>query len=461
MSTPVPPHAEIPKSLEAETAVLSSIMVEPLSLDKVTEFLRPEDFFSQRGQFIFKAMLDLSGEGRPVDLVTLSEILRGKISAQELAALADGVPDFAHVEEHARIIKDKSILRQLIAIASQAQTEAFGTPPPPKRKGDPAPPPLTPREVLEGVERRVFELAESGLHTSFVPIKTVVEENLKTMEQVGLNRAHITGLATDFTKLDEYTCGFHPGELIYLAGRPGTGKTSFALAMTVNIAKLGKTVGFFSIEMAREQLGMRLVCAEAQIDIQKYRRGYLRKDDFGPLSEAVESLSHLPIYIDDAPNLDVLELRTKCRRLKREKGLDIVFIDYIGLLRPHGRFENRNLELGAISRSLKALAKEIGIPVIALSQLSRNPERRREKDARPQLSDLRESGNLEQDADLVILIHREKEDPTKPEAHKNQAEIIIAKQRNGPTGTFYLAFIKELALFMNRESSDTFVGEVS
>jgi replicative DNA helicase len=288
----------------------------------------------------------------------------------------------------------------------------------------------------------------------------VVEENLKTLEQMGANRAHITGIATDFTKLDEYTCGFHPGELVYLAGRPGTGKTSFALAMTVNIAKLGKTVGFFSIEMAREQLGMRLVCGEAQIDIQKYRRGYLRKDDYGPFAEAVDTLSRLPIYIDDAPNLDVLELRTKCRRLKREKGLDIVFIDYIGLLRPHGRFENRNLELGAMSRSLKALAKEIQTPIIALSQLSRNPERRKGIDAKPALSDLRESGNLEQDADLVILIHREKEDPTKPEAHKNQAEIIIAKQRNGPTGSFHLAFIKELALFMNRESSDTFVGEI-
>ena len=458
MSSPFP-DAEIPKSLEAETAVLSSIMVEPLSLDKVTEFLRAEDFFGQRNQFIFKAMLDLSGEGRPVDLVTLAEALKGKVTPQELGALADGVPDFAHVEEHARIIKDKSTLRRLIQIAAQAQKEAFGAPPPPRRKGEPAPPPLTPREVLEGVEQRIFELAEASVRTSFVPLREVVAENLKTLEQMGANRAHITGIATDFSKLDEYTCGFHPGELVYLAGRPGTGKTAFALAMTVNIAKLGKTVGFFSIEMAREQLGMRLVCAEAQIDIQKYRRGYLRKDDYGPFAEAVETLSHLPIYIDDAPNLDVLELRTKCRRLKREKGLDIVFVDYIGLLRPHGRFENRNLELGAISRSLKALAKEISMPVVALSQLSRNPERRREKDAKPQLSDLRESGNLEQDADLVILIHREKEDPTQPEAHKNQAEIIIAKQRNGPTGSFHLAFIKELALFMNRDS-DAFVGEI-
>jgi replicative DNA helicase len=459
MSAPLP-DAELPKSLEAETAVLSSILVEPLSLDRVTEFLRPDDFFSQRNQFIFDAMLTLSGDGRPVDLVTLSEALKGKVTPEELGALADGVPDFAHVEEHARIVKDKAILRRLIEIASMAQKEAFGVPPKPKRKGDPPPAPLTPREVLEGVEKRIFELAESGLRTSFVPLKTIVEENLKTLETMGMNRAHITGIASDFTKLDEYTCGFHGGELVYLAGRPGSGKTSFALAMAVNMAKAGRSVGFFSIEMAREQLGMRLVCAEAQIDIQKYRRGYLRKDDYGPLAEAVETLAKIPIYIDDSPALDVLEMRTKCRRLKREKGLDIVFVDYIGLIRPHGRFENRNLELGAISRSLKALAKELSIPVIALSQLSRNPERRRERDAKPQLSDLRESGNLEQDADLVILLHREKEDPAKPEAHKNQAEIIIAKQRNGPTGSFHLAFIKELALFMNRDS-DAFVGEGS
>jgi replicative DNA helicase len=296
------------------------------------------------------------------------------------------------------------------------------------------------------------------MRTVFVPIKDVIKENLEALEKAHeRGGGYLQGVPTGFSKLDEYTTGFRGGELIFIAGRPGMGKTSFALSMALNMAKKGATVGFLSLEMPRDQLGLRLLCAESGVDLQKARSAYLGKQDFALFAEAVEVLHKLPIYIDDSSDLDVLSLRTKSRRLKKDKGLDIVFIDYIQLMRSHARFENRNLELGAMSRGMKALSKELSIPVVALSQLSRNPERRREKDARPQLSDLRESGNLEQDADLVLMIYRE-EMVKKDTDKKNQAEIIIAKQRNGPTGNFNVAFIKEAALFMDLASEGDYFG---
>ena len=440
-------EVEVPKSLDAEASVLASILLDGQSLYRVSDFLRAEDFYSEKHQTIYRGILELVEAGGNIDLVTLAEQLKGRLDAAEIAELTDTVPDFAHIEDYAQIIKQKSTLRSLIEVSSRTIGECFGA-------GRDV------KEILDEAEGRIFEIAESSIRTAFVPLNDILKENLKALEKAGERGGFLTGIPTGFDKLDEYTSGFRGGELIFVAGRPGMGKTSFALSMALNMAKKGYTTGVLSLEMPKEQLGLRLLCAEAQVDLQKARAGYLGKQDYSLLAEAMGVLHKLPIYIDDDPNLDILSLRTKCRRLKRDKGLDIVFVDYIQLMRSHTRFENRNLELGAMSRGMKALAKELAMPVVALSQLSRNPERRREKDARPQLSDLRESGNLEQDADLVLMIYREelvKKDTDK----KNQAEIIIAKQRNGPTGNFHVAFIKELALFMNRESeSDTFAGEI-
>jgi replicative DNA helicase len=438
---------EVPKSLDAEVSVLASILLDGQSLYRVSDFLRAEDFYSEKHQTLYRAILDLVELGRNVDLVTLADHLKDRMETSEIAALIDTVPDFAHIEDYAQIIKQKSTLRTLIEVSSKTIGECYSA-------GRDV------KEILDEAEGKIFAIAESSIRSAFVHIKPILNENLLALEQAGARGGFLTGIPTGFDKLDEYTSGLRGGELVFIAGRPGMGKTSFALSIALNMAKKGFTTGILSLEMPKEQLGLRLLCAEAQVDLQKARSGYLAKQDFSLLAEAVEELHKLPIYIDDDPNLDILSLRTKCRRLKRDKGLDIVFIDYIQLMRSHTRFENRNLELGAMSRGMKALSKELAIPVVALSQLSRNPERRREKDARPQLADLRESGNLEQDADLVLMIYREelvKHDTDK----KNQAEIIIAKQRNGPTGNFHVAFIKELALFMNRESeSDTFAGEV-
>jgi replicative DNA helicase len=439
---------EVPKSLDAEASVLGSILLDAQSLYRVADFLRAEDFYSEKYQTMYRGILDLVEAGRNVDLVTLADQLKGKLSLQEISALTDTVPDFAHIEDYARIIKQKSTLRTLIEVSSATIGECYKT-------GRDV------KEILDEAEGRIFEIAESGIRTAFIPIKEVITDNLKALEQAHeRGGGYLQGVPTGFSKLDEFTTGFRGGELIFIAGRPGMGKTSFALSMALNMAKKGASVGFLSLEMPRDQLGLRLLCAESGVDLQKARSAYLGKQDFALLGEATEVLQKLPIYIDDSSDLDVLSLRTKCRRLKKDKGLDIAFIDYIQLMRSYARFENRNLELGSMSRGMKGLSKELSIPVVALSQLSRNPERRREKDARPQLSDLRESGNLEQDADLVLMIYRE-EMVKKDTDKKNQAEIIIAKQRNGPTGNFHVAFIKEAALFMDLASEgDYFAGDI-
>lgn len=441
------PISGMPSNIEAEKSVLGSLLLDGGLIHNVVGMLKPEDFHMEVHREIFASMLRLVEKGKPLDILTLAEEMEGIKAfvqageADYLSSLIDHPPDILNIETYARIIKEKAILRELMALSHDLTRHCRQ-------------PEVEVENLLDEAESRIFQISEDTIQGGFVPLRDVVLHTIKEMEASERGKGLVTGIPSGFTKLDELTTGFHPGDLVYIAGRPGMGKTAFALSMALYMAlKKNHAVGFFSLEMSQEQLGMRLLCSQAQLDLSKMRAGYLSKEDLQKIIASADNLKDAPIYIDDSPILDILDMRAKARKLKREHQLDVLMIDYIQLMRAdkHGkrRFENRNLELGEISRNLKILAKELHIPVIALSQLSRQTERRA-KDARPQLADLRESGNLEQDADLVIFLYRD-ELYNENSPHKGMAEVIIGKQRNGPTGSFYLVFFKEYTLFMNRD----------
>ncbi|HPR63104.1 MAG TPA: replicative DNA helicase [Thermoanaerobaculia bacterium] len=436
--------SEVPRHVEAEKSLLAVVLLDEQTLNQVASFLRPEDFYLQEHQHIFGIMLELSQENKPIDLVTLKDELSRKGVLEKaggvayISGLVDMVPDVGNILTYADIVKEKATLRSLIHSSGEIIRMCLTG-----RQNA--------RSILDSAEKSVFDIAEGSLNRGFVSLRDVVADNLKMLEDMERGKGHVTGLPTGFIKLDDYTSGFQPGDLVIVAGRPGMGKTSFCLNVAQNMAiTYGYSVGFFSLEMSKEQLGYRLMCAEAEVDLQKMRAGFLSKEDYRHLAAATDKLSRARIFIDDTAGVDIIEVRSKARRLQKEHGLDAIMIDYLQLMRSHAKFENRNLELADISRNLKALSKELRIPVVALSQLSRQPERRG-KDSRPQLADLRESGALEQDADLVIFLYREeyykKEDT--PEDKKGLAEVIIAKQRNGPTGTAHLVFLQDYTKFMN------------
>ena len=430
----------LPHNLEAERSVLGAILIQNEACNLAVEIIRPEDFYRDAHRRIFDKMITLSERGTAIDFVTLKEELAksGELDAvggpAYIASLVDGVPRATNVEYYATIVKDKSVMRRLIGVSNRIAAEAYD--------GD-----QDAAELLDHAEHAIFSIAEGRLRTGFTSLYDIAQEGMKAIETAVEQKQMITGVPTGFVELDQLTSGLQRGDLIILAARPSMGKTSLAL----NIAqyagtKGGKTCGVFSLEMSKEQLFIRMLSCEAQIDGHKLRTGYLRSDDWGRLTAALGTLGHAKIYIDDTPSIGVLEMRAKCRRLAAEHGLDLLIIDYIQLMQGRGRFDNRTQELGAISRSLKGLAKELNCPIIVLSQLSRAPESR--SDHRPQLSDLRESGALEQDADVVLLIFRE-DVYNKETENENVAEIIIAKQRNGPIDTVKLAFIKERTKFEN------------
>jgi replicative DNA helicase len=356
-----------------------------------------------------------------------------------VASLADGVPRSANVEHYARIVKEKSTLRSLIFSANKILANAY------QAEDDPD-------VILDGAEKAIFEIAEDRVRAGFTPLRDLVQSSFATIEKLQQHKGMVTGVPTGFVDLDEMTSGLQPSDLVLVAARPSMGKTSFVLNIAQHVGiHTDMTVGFFSLEMSKEQLFMRMLTGEARIDAHRFRSGYLNEKDYGRLSHALGTLAEARVYIDDTASIGVLEMRAKARRLKAEHGLHLLIIDYIQLMSGRGRFESRQQELATISRSLKGLAKELNVPIVALSQLSRAPETR--SDHRPQLSDLRESGALEQDADLVMFIFREEQyrtDDGEPNTEaEGVAEIIVGKQRNGPTGSVKLAFVKEHTRFEN------------
>jgi replicative DNA helicase len=429
----------LPHNLEAERSVLGAILIHNDAFNHAAELITGRDFFRDAHRRIFEKMIALSERGEAIDLVTLKDELGRSGDLDQvggpayIASLVDGVPKALNVAHYARIVKEKATLRNLIYSANKILASAF------EAEDDAS-------AILDRAEQDIFSIAEDQIRPGFVSLKDLAHASFETIEKAHARQQLITGVPTGFADLDELTAGFQPSDLIIIAARPSMGKTSLALNIAQHVGlKAGLTVGFFSLEMAKEQLFLRLLTAEAGIDGHRLRTGFLGEKDWGKLSHALGTLSEAKIFIDDSSSIGVLEMRAKARRLKAEHDLHLLAVDYVQLMQGRGRFENRVQEVSSISRGLKGLAKELNIPVVVLSQLSRAPESQRR---RPQLSDLRESGALEQDADVVLLIYREDQyDAT--EENQGIAEIIVGKQRNGPTGTVRLAFIKEHTRFEN------------
>ena len=433
----------LPHNLEAERSVLGAILVHNDAFNQAVQVIDARDFYRDAHRRIFDKMVALSERHQAIDFVTLKEELSRGGDLDEVggpayvASLADGVPRATNVEYYARIVKEKSTLRNLIYAANKILTNAYEA----DQESD---------LILDEAESAIFSIADDRLKAGFVPMRDLVKESFPKIEQLFEQKRLITGVPTGFVDLDSMTRGFQAGDLIIIAGRPSMGKTSLVLNIAQYVALQPEhTVGVFSLEMSKESLFLRLLTSEAQIDSHRLMSGAIGQKDYSRISHALETLSAMRLHIDDTASLGVLEMRAKARRLQAEQhGLSLLVVDYIQLMNGRGRFENRTLELASISRSLKGLAKELNVPVVVLSQLSRAPEAR--ADHRPQLSDLRESGALEQDADVVLMIYREdayNRDPNHPDA--GTAEVIVAKQRNGPTGVVRLAFLREQTRFAN------------
>lgn len=431
-----------PQSLEAEVSVLGGVLLENEALSRVLEVVNEGDFYREAHRQIFSALLHLYERNEPADLITLSEVLKKRDALEEVGGieylnfLVNSVPTAANIAYYAKIIKEKSILRKLINRATEIINLGFGD------AGDVD-------ESLDRAERLIFEISEDRVRPSFFHIKDIIKASFKTIENLYEKKQLITGVPTGFTKLDALTSGLQPSDLIIVAGRPSMGKTALALNITQHAAiEGGIPSAIFSLEMAKEQLALRLLCSEAKVDAHRLRGGFLSETDWPKLTRAAGSLSEAPIFIDDTPGLTVLEMRAKSRRLKAEHNLGLVVVDYLQLMRGRANSETREQEISDISRSLKALAKELRLPVIALSQLNRKVEDR--GDRRPQLADLRESGAIEQDADVIIFLYRDEVyNRSEDNPHKGKAEIIVGKQRNGPTDKFELAFLDKYTCFEN------------
>ncbi|MDY7093097.1 MAG: replicative DNA helicase [Acidobacteriota bacterium] len=430
----------LPKSEEAERAVLAAVLLEPSMLPLISARLTSEDFYLERHRLVYQAMLDLQEGGTHIDLRTLQGGLEERMQLEAagglayLASLDIDLPDLSRVDSYAEIVKERSVRRRLVHAATETIRDCL--------EGG-----MVAEEALAKAEQTILGLGEESISRGFSSIGAVLEETVHDLED--RPGASLIGVPTGFREFDRITHGLNKGNLIIVAGRPGMGKTSLALNIAQHVAmREDRSVGIFSLEMSEQELALRMLCAEADISFTKLRSGLLSNQQWSRVHDAVRRTEHAPLFIDDSPNPTLLELSSKSRRLKAEKGLDVLILDYLQLMQAGGRYENRNLEIAAISRGLKQLAKELEIPVIALSQLSRNPERRT-GDHRPQLSDLRESGAIEQDADMVCFVYRDEvyhpDDPEK----KGLAELIIAKHRNGETGSVPLIFLGEVTSFKN------------
>ncbi|WP_195574001.1 replicative DNA helicase [Paenibacillus sp. 1001270B_150601_E10] len=432
-----------PQNQEAEQAVLGAILLQSEALITAMERVQVEDFYLPGHQHIFEAMIELNEENQPIDLITLTSHLQDKKLLDEvggvsyLARLANAVPTAANVDYYAQIIEEKSMLRRLIRTATQIVTESYA--------GDD-----DVGALLSDAERKILEISNQRSSSGFIAIKDVLMEVYEKVEHLNENQGGTTGIPSGFHDLDKMTAGFQRSDLIIVAARPSVGKTAFALNIAQNVGVRAKeTVAIFSLEMSAAQLVQRMICAESNVDATRLRTGSLEDDDWEKLTMSIASLSEAEIYIDDTPGVTVADIRAKCRRLKKERGLGMILIDYLQLIHGRGKAgESRQQEVSEISRTLKQIARELEVPVIALSQLSRGVEQRQDK--RPMMSDLRESGSIEQDADIVAFLYRD-DYYDKESEKKNIIEIIIAKQRNGPVGTVELVFLKNFNKFVSYE----------
>jgi replicative DNA helicase len=442
LTAPPDPLHVPPQNTEAEESLLSAILVDNTALLEVVEVLSAGDFYRTAHQKIYAAMTDLFDRAEPIDLVTLSNHLKEKGQLETvggaafLARMVDVVPMAANAQHYARIVHDKAVLRRLIEKANAISKRCF-------QEQGPA------DEIVDFAESAIFEVTDKKARQAFYPLSKLIDVNIDFLEEKQKNKSLVTGVPTGFGQLDNLTSGLQNSDLIILAARPSMGKTALALNIARNAAvEAGVPVAVFSLEMSKEQLSLRLLCSEARIDSSRLRSGFFSMEDWQRLTDAAGVLSAAPIFIDDSPSLSAMEVRAKSRRLKMDKNIGLIVIDYLQLMQGRADAERRDLEISDISRSLKALAKEINLPVIALSQLNRMLEQR--TDRRPRLSDLRESGALEQDADVVAFIYRD-EVYNKEENNPNKgtAEVILAKQRNGPTGDVRLAFLNAYTRFEN------------
>ncbi|MDD5433828.1 MAG: replicative DNA helicase [Nitrospira sp.] len=435
-----------PQNIDAEQSVLGAILIENDAIYKAVETISIDDFYKESHKKIYLAMLDLSEKNEAIDLVTITEFLKKKNDldsvggAVYLSQLSNAVPTAANIKYHARIVHEKAILRNLIHTATEIVTRGYED----TRDVE---------ELLDFAENSIFSISEQKIKPSFTAIKEIIKDSFEAIERLSDKKEMVTGAPSGFLDLDMMTSGFQPADLVIVAGRPSMGKTAFCLCIAQHIGiEKAKPVAVFSLEMAKEQLVIRMLCSEARVDAHKLRSGFLSKSDWPRLTTAAGRLSEAPIFIDDTPGTSVLEMKAKARRLKAEHGLSLIIVDYLQLM--SGRMDRRKgsdtreQEISEISRSLKALAKELSVPVIALSQLNRAVESRQDK--RPMLADLRESGAIEQDADIILFIYRD-EVYKQTEENKGLAEIIIGKQRNGPVGTVKLAFIDKYTKFENLE----------
>lgn len=444
-------HVELPQSEEAERSVLGAILVDNSKLHELAGLLRPEDFYRPVHQKIFSSMVEMIDAGLPVDLLTLADrhasdgALDAAGGSSYLSRLMDGIPRMVNVRHYAAIVAERSIRRQLVRTASEMATEA--------QLGE-----SDVTAVLDRAERRLYELTTRRSAQGFATMKELLGQSLDAIEKRQAAGTAIHGVPTGFAEFDELTSGLQPGDLIIIAARPSMGKTAWALSAAQNAAiRYAKTVAVFSLEMSAVQLAMRVLCSEGRVDAQKMRRGQLGDHHWAKLVAAYGRLSSAPIFIDETSGITLSEMRAKARRLQAERGLDMIIVDYLQLMGTSSRSENRQQEISSISRGLKEMARELSVPVVALSQLSRAPDQR-QGDHRPMLSDLRESGSLEQDADVVAFIFREEvyriREGKEAGDKKGIAEIIIAKQRNGPTDTVKLAFIREWTRFENLQRGE-------
>ncbi len=454
MNIPLSDHLP-PQSLDAEQATLGAALISRTASERLLELLRRDDFYVEAHRKVYDAIAHLSERDIPADVLTVPEELRRREQLDSvgglayIGALADSVPTATHVEYYARTVADKAILRKLIEASHEIISLAHA--------GE-----MELDDIVDQAEQLIFGVSQRRHTRGFTHIRPLVFDALENLEKVRAQDSRITGTTSGFVALDAMTAGFQSGDMIIVAGRPSMGKTSLCLAFAERAAEAGHAVALFSLEMSREQLAHRLICSAGKVDSMRLRTGYLRsttdeeESDYVRVGRACSRLGELPIYIDDSTDISVLDMRAKCRRLKSEQhGLGLVVIDYLQLIRGHGRIENRNQEISAIARSIKSMARELECPVIALSQLSRNVERREDK--RPMLSDLRESGSIEAEADIVMMLYRQRyyqrqdaADPQEFEAGREQleeTEVIVAKHRNGPVGTLRLGFLRRYARF--------------
>jgi len=435
-------HRIPPQNLEAEQSILGGILLDNQGINAVLELLSARDFYSDSHRRIFEAILSLSDRSDPIDLITLSSILKDQKQldkvggAAYLAGLVDNVPSAANIAYYAKIVKEKAILRGLISTATEILTKTYDAG-------------ADVETVLDEAEHAIFEISENKIRPAFFPIKDIIKDSFRTIEDLYARKELVTGVPTGFDKVDDLTSGLQNADLIIIAGRPSMGKTAFALNIAQYVsAQRSIPVCLFSLEMAKEQIAMRMLASSAKVDSQRIRKGFLGETDWPKLTTAAGSLSEAPLFIDDTAAITVLEMKAKARRLKAEHGLGLVIIDYLQLMRSGSRKDSREQEISEISRSLKALAKELNVPVIALSQLNRQVEVRTNR--RPQMADLRESGAIEQDADVIAFIYRDEVyNKAEDNPEKGIAEVIIAKQRNGPIGMVKLAFLEKYTSFEN------------